>query len=392
MRLIKYSIILCFSLSLHILVANPAQDHYRLIVSLENAPFDSLIAHDYTDRDLLFYGSKVSPSTWVFEIPDSIAEHSERLILTSYFYNPSDSSASSIRFISPFQEQQKVVNIGFQDRINYIQAVFKKRTVLEDIPIPVEPNRSDSTIQGKIILDDFVLTLPDDQSDIRVRAHDPYFAWFHFTNPDSDRTYEAYIADYTNMAEQFPDSRYLIMSLSDNLLNFQSKKDVRQIYTRLSPRFHQSRWAKKIEIFLDEKIQNPSLMNKTTGLLESVIQDTSRHNMIIFSASWCAPCIEEIPILTQIYHDLSEHLIMTYISLDREADIPAFQKLLADHQIPWRTLYAHPNIQGVQDQFTVEFIPHVILVDPDGSYQFVDVRKEVDLKQIYNVNLMIGKN
>ncbi len=87
--------------------------NYRLIVSLENADFDSLFAFDYTrDRNILFQGDKISDFVWEFVIPDSIATTSERLILLSSFYNSADTSSSTIRFFSSDRDRLPVVNIG----------------------------------------------------------------------------------------------------------------------------------------------------------------------------------------------------------------------------------------------------------------------------------------
>lgn len=46
-------------------------DSYKLIVTLEKAPFDSLFVHEYTDgRNILFPGYKTGEFTWTFDIPD----------------------------------------------------------------------------------------------------------------------------------------------------------------------------------------------------------------------------------------------------------------------------------------------------------------------------------
>ena len=119
--------------------------------------------------------------------------------------------------------------------------------------------------------------------------------------------------------------------------------------------------------------------------MEKVVQDSSTHNLVIFSASWCIPCIEEIPLLKEIYADLSQSLVMTYISLDDEKDIASFQQILTNYDIPWRTLYAHTDLQNVKDYYTVDAIPHLILVAPDMSYEFLDVRLDNDRQRLYSI-------
>src|SRR5690606_6018731 len=123
------------------------------------------------------------------------------------------------------------------------------------------------------------------------------------------------LSSYVDLSKKYPDSRYLISNLSTMLNNFKSKKDVESIYKSLSNKYKNTHWAERIELFLDNtKFQNTSLPTLNKESNEDIIQDTTRFNLIVFTASWCAPCIEEIPILKKIYKDLGKDLVLTYIS------------------------------------------------------------------------------
>ncbi|NLI36233.1 MAG: redoxin domain-containing protein [Bacteroidales bacterium] len=67
---------------------------------------------------------------------------------------------------------------------------------------------------------------------------------------------------------------------------------------------------------------------------EQVIIDSKKYNLIVFSASWCGPCREEIPILKHIYNDLNAKLDIVYISIDEAKTVEAWQKLIQMEAIP----------------------------------------------------------
>src|SRR5690606_41068829 len=46
-------------------------------------------------------------------------------------------------------------------------------------------------------------------------------------------------------------------------------------------------------------------------LRENIVLDSANYTLVIFSASWCAPCIAEIPLLKDIHKDLNNKLNLT---------------------------------------------------------------------------------
>ncbi|UIR57197.1 thioredoxin domain-containing protein [Sphingobacterium sp. SRCM116780] len=364
---------------------NDSANGYKLFVNLEKAPFDSLSLQDYTEnKTILFTGRKVSEFTWMFLIPDSIALNSERMMLLISQYDSTSNATRNVRFFSRKYGERKIIsNVGVEDSINYINARYEGKTIFKDEKFSVQINNKDSIILGDIVCEDFELIVTNDSSDIAIRSQDPYFSWFLSYDNKKNISYEDYLSSYVNLSKRYPDSRFLISSLSGNLDNYKSKKDVKDIYDNFSEKHKQSKWAKKIERFLFDKFYNISLPNLTLGTREEIIQDTTKYNLVVFSASWCKPCIEEIPILKKIYQDLQENLNLTYISIDEEKDLKAFQKLLVTYNIPWRSLFAYENPQGVKDLYFVKGIPHCLFIYPNGNMEIIDVRKDELRKKIY---------
>lgn len=356
---------------------------YKLIVNLENAPIDSLYLHDYTEgRDILIAGKKMKKNTWEITIPDNIVLDYETMELVVSQYDSISNSSTLIRFITEKDGKKIIVaNVGVEDKINYIHGTYKGKTIFPNERIRVKIHNKDSLIVGNIIYEDFNLIVNDPKSDIAVRAKDPFFSWF-----GEDMSYYSYLASYVELSKKYPDSRFLMTYLSLNVNTYKSKKDVEHVYKSLSDKHKNTLWAKNIELFLyNKKFQNTSLPTVYKDTYEQIVQDTSKFNLIIFSASWCAPCIEEIPLLKEIYKDLSKNLIFTYVSIDNEKGVASFKNLTREKNIDWRTLFAYQDVKKIKQKYFIEGIPYNILIYPNGDMEKIDVRIDEQRAKLYSI-------
>jgi thiol-disulfide isomerase/thioredoxin len=140
-----------------------------------------------------------------------------------------------------------------------------------------------------------------------------------------------------------------------------------------------------IEDFIYNKhFHNISLPNNK-NTYEKIIQDSTKYNLIAFTASWCAPCMEEIPLLKKIYKDLGRELIVTYISIDNKQSVNTFIKKAREKGIHWRTLFAYHDIEKIRQSYFVESIPQAILVYPNQTMEIIDVRKDNGRSKLYSL-------
>lgn len=152
----------------------------KLIVDLENAPFDSLFLHDYTEgRSILISGIKTQEFTWEIIIPDSILSTYETMELLVSVYDEASNSQRAVRFINEKDDQKIiVVNVGVEDEINYIKGTYSGESSFPNENRRMVIDNKDSVIVRDLFYEDFKLILEDDQSDIAIRAQDPFFSWF----------------------------------------------------------------------------------------------------------------------------------------------------------------------------------------------------------------------
>jgi len=383
---------LLLSLSIWIFISCQKQaqlnelNNYKLFVTLENAPFDSLYLYDYTgDRDIYIAGKKTQKFTWEITIPDSIALDYEAISLESFKRNLFNDSYSTVRFITENNGKKVIIaNIGVEEKENYIHAIYIGKTIFSNEYFSIKIGNQDSTLLGDNICEDFKLILKNDSSDITIRAQDPFFSWF--INLDNENiSYDEYLARYIELSKRYPDSRFLMCNLSKTLNRYKSKKDVQAVYNNFSNKHKNTHWAKNIERFLYNKFQNTSLLILDKSRYEDIVQDTSKYNLLIFTASWCRPCLDEIPVLKEINNVLNKKLNMTYISLDEENTVESFQNLMQKKDIQWRALLAFNDIQGIEKKYFINGIPQCILIYPNGNMDMIDVRKKEDNEKLYSL-------
>ncbi len=360
---------------------------YKLIVNLENAPFKSLYLQDYTEgRNVLIPGKKTKEFTWEITIPDSIVRNSENMLLLASPYDSKSNSKKTIRFITQVAGKKVIIaNVGVEDENNYIYGNYVDTTLFPNERLLTKIGNKDSEVVGNLICENFNLVVKDTNSDIAVRAQDPFFSWFMNSNNEAI-SYDNHLASYIELSKKYPDSRFLITNLAGNLNLYKSKNDIKKVYKNFSEKYKNTIWAKNIERFLyDKKFQNTSLPTFDKNDYEYIVQDTSKYNLIIFSASWCVPCIEEIPLLKKIYNDLGRNLILTYVSIDNVQGVASFQKLIREEHIPWRTLFAYQDVKKIKQKYFIEGIPLNILIYPNKDMEIIDIRTEEHRLKLYSI-------
>jgi thiol-disulfide isomerase/thioredoxin len=105
--------------------------------------------------------------------------------------------------------------------------------------------------------------------------------------------------------------------------------------------------------------------------------------LIDFWATWCRPCMLEVPTLKRAYEAFSDKgFEIIGVTLDR-GDRGTFVKKLASLEIAWPQIYDGRGWEsGLAQQFNVSSIPCTVLLDRDGTIAGVDFRGEALFERI----------
>lgn len=103
---------------------------------------------------------------------------------------------------------------------------------------------------------------------------------------------------------------------------------------------------------------------------EPVSLESFRGKVVIvnFWASWCAPCIEELPALKRVHESLAESgVVVLGVGIDDSRE--KLLKMESDYKLPFRT--AHDLTGLVKNSYKVTGVPETFIVDRAGKLQML---------------------
>jgi RNA polymerase sigma factor (sigma-70 family) len=93
-----------------------------------------------------------------------------------------------------------------------------------------------------------------------------------------------------------------------------------------------------------------------------------KYVLLDFWATWCGPCIGEIPNLQSVYDAFGNDDRFTILSVSVDETIDEPQKFQEKRKLPWPQAYLSGGMHGpTPGKFGVQAIPAFVLVGPDGK-------------------------
>lgn len=313
-----------------------------------------------------FYGETDDNKVWRFQYPDSIYEKHTGMKLFGT-YNGVDN------------DYRIMVNMPFgNDTLKYDSFTVNKHSKVSAI----FSESKESSYRDKILyMDSFIFNGDDDDAMYQMaNALNEGYSLFFRDSLD----YNQRIEKYQTFSLNYPDSHYLMQALASSISRYEDKEDISKVYNNFSSKNKESYFGSMIKDYLDMNyFDNMLLLSSETNEMEYIIRDSTKHNLVIFSASWCSPCHEQIPNFKKIYHDLHDKLDMVYVSIDDSSTVEKWKALMVSEEIPWRNLLAVENVQGVINKYFIRSIPHAFLILPSGKIHRLKLHEEKDMKLMY---------
>ncbi|MDG3006067.1 carboxypeptidase regulatory-like domain-containing protein [Paludisphaera mucosa] len=99
--------------------------------------------------------------------------------------------------------------------------------------------------------------------------------------------------------------------------------------------------------------------------------------LVAFWASWCGPCLAEIPYLKDLHDRFADDGRFAILGLSLDADKEAARRLIAEKGVPWAQGYLGEWSEGgVQDAYHVQALPALFLIGPDGALRGQNLQGE----------------
>lgn len=114
----------------------------------------------------------------------------------------------------------------------------------------------------------------------------------------------------------------------------------------------------------DENEDLPPLYTLTDGNLSEF---RGRIVVLDLFATWCQPCIQEIPHLAQINEKYdSNHVVVISIASSGD-DVTALRQFKKEYDMTWKVA---ADTVGVFDKYNVMYIPTLVILDSNGAVYY----------------------
>ena len=129
--------------------------------------------------------------------------------------------------------------------------------------------------------------------------------------------------------------------------------------------------------------------NKTSIYLS---ESNGKIRIVTFWATWCAPCLKELPVLNALQKKGgADRIQVIAVNInDRKNDFRRALRKLEDFEIDFVFDYK----KAVADKYDVEGIPHMLIVDVDGrvAFQHVGYNESALTGIVEEINSLLIKN
>ncbi len=386
MKIVSNFFLLIFVISSSLSFAQTKQIQLQLDGKKYETMYLKAELYGLANESLDIKGQSEDGSNWKFTIPDSIVSHAQWYNVQTGEYDSEQKKVFRLNLVATLGKDTIKGSMGrllfrYDEKMPVLQMKYIKSEVVDVSNYRV----NDSLVmeKGQVVYDQFLLSPIVKGSDFEIGLENPRVSTPYFYDDDP-----ALIYALDSLSQKHSDSHFLMMQASVYAISRANKEEIKKIYNNFSKANKDTYWGKRMKKYLDA-FQFQNMMLPTTGNLkkeEPIIVDSTKYNLIVFSASWCGPCRAEIPVLKQMYNDLKERLNIVYVSIDEKGTVAAWQKLVQTETIPWRSLNAYKDVDKVQGQYNMLFgIPYNLLVFPDGKAELIDVRKAEDKQQLYRL-------
>lgn len=178
---------------------------------------------------------------------------------------------------------------------------------------------------------------------------------------------QARIDAFKKLIKNNPDAHWGMFSLM-NRRGGLKKSEIQSIFNELDDDLKNCYTGRQLKKYINNMTSNGvpepnDMLADTNNRLVNLIDTTKRLNMLVFWASWCGPCNEEIPTLKKINAEFKDKSFRM-VSISTDVDTNKWAMVRRMRAMPWQQLVIQKNIRDkVMAQYNLQSIPQVFFVD-----------------------------
>ena len=137
----------------------------------------------------------------------------------------------------------------------------------------------------------------------------------------------------------------------------------------------------------------PDYLGKTSQGTEIRLSESAgKIRIVTFWATWCAPCLKELPVLNAVQmKGGADRIQVVAVNInDRKNDFRRALRVLDDYEIE----FVFDWKKRVSSKYDVEGIPHMLIIDIDGrvAFRHVGYSEETIPRIVAEINELLVRN
>ncbi len=180
------------------------------------------------------------------------------------------------------------------------------------------------------------------------------------------------------LTAKYPESRWAAMAYADQALNLYYSGDEDKAYQTYLKAVDSAGSDKDASAYLKEnlwfyeynRVGLPSFeASDWDGKPFLLDEYKGKVLMMDFWATWCGPCVAEIPNVVKAYQDYNgKGFEIVGISLDQGMTADALRTWCSDKKMPWRQIYDGKGWEAsLAKTFNIRAIPSMLIIDREGK-------------------------
>lgn len=179
-------------------------------------------------------------------------------------------------------------------------------------------------------------------------------------NPYSIDLFSNFVISPQSHTKYSEANQFYVKNLKNRIKDPKIRMDVERKMEILK---HSVKEGNKAPFFSARSIHN-QLINSDSLLGKNILLN--------FWATWCGPCMQELPFLKKIYDEFKgNNLVMVSVSLDR--DSLKMANTIAEKKMNWIHIF---NDEAIKESFQINPIPQTFLIDEKGVIIYNSFNRE----------------